>query len=33
MAKKSNQDDILVNVDELYSKSEQFVDKNKFALT
>jgi tetratricopeptide (TPR) repeat protein len=33
MAKKSNQDDILVNVDELYSKSEQFVDKNRKQLT
>lgn len=33
MAKKSNQDDILVDVDELYSKSEQFVDKNRKQLT
>lgn len=33
MAKKTNQDDILVNVDELYSKSEQFVDKNRKQLT
>lgn len=33
MAKKSNQDDTLVNVDELYSKSEQFVDKNRKQLT
>ena len=29
MAKKSNQEETIVNVDELYSKSEQFVDKNR----
>lgn len=33
MAKKSNQEDVIVNVDELYSKSEQFVDKNRKQLT
>jgi len=33
MAKKSNQEETIVNVDELYSKSEQFVDKNRKQLT
>ena len=33
MAKKSNQEETIVNVDELYSKSEQFVDKNRKELT
>ena len=33
MAKKTNQEETIVNVDELYSKSEQFVDKNRKQLT
>ena len=33
MAKKTNQEDVIVDVDELYSKSEQFVDKNRKQLT
>ena len=33
MAKKTNQEDVIVDVDELYSKSEQFVDKNRKELT
>ena len=33
MAKKSNQEDILVDVDELYTKSEKFVDENKKQLS
>ena len=33
MAKKSNQEETIGNVDELYSKSEQFVDKNRKELT
>ena len=33
MAKKTNQEETIVNVDELYSKSEQFVDKNRKPLT
>ena len=33
MAKKSNQEETILNVDELYSKSEQFVDKNRKELT
>ena len=33
MAKKTNQEETIVNVDELYSKSEQFVDKNREQLT
>ena len=33
MAKKSNLEETIVNVDELYSKSEQFVDKNRKQLT
>ena len=33
MAKKTNQDETIVNVDELYSKSEQFVDQNRKQLT
>ena len=33
MAKKTNQEETIVNVDELYSKSEQFVDQNRKQLT
>ena len=33
MAKNTNQEETIVNVDELYSKSEQFVDKNRKQLT
>ena len=33
MAKKTNKEDVIVDVDELYSKSEQFVDKNRKQLT
>ena len=33
MAKKTNQEDVILDVDELYSKSEQFVDKNRKQLT
>ncbi|MDA0729584.1 MAG: tetratricopeptide repeat protein [Bacteroidetes bacterium] len=33
MAKKSNQEDVIVNVDELYTQTERFVDKNRKQLT
>jgi len=33
MAKKNAKDDTIINVDEVYTKTEQFVDKNRKQLT
>ena len=33
MAKKTNQDETMLDVEELYSKSEKFVDDNKKQLS